>query len=765
MMKRWISLLLALLLSLAWGSAMASPADATVWYASAGSAGDGFLNSAVLWGRTVCCFVEGAENSLILYDLDSRKSRTVSLEDAVELLDYPEGFDPETDDPDELEEMFTSMIEFWFVWDGRLLAVVSSYPEDSEIPQGGRLAELSLEGGAASWKEAELPRLDWSVMLEESGGLVGSRAVEGAFCVGDRLCVQTWDDEGQGLLCLFSLRDGQTATRSVEGLLASAPGPEGTIAILREREENERTLSLWNPDTGEETVRSTAALTDMTPMNLCWREADRTLYFTALGEIWAAPEGDLTRAAAVNDCPVNGSSVNAEITEEGLMLLRDARSVVLRDTDPAKRQNVALKIRDYAELDAIDRANFAFTAARGDVSVSVDRDSPRSQLLQSMLNRDDTADIFCLDLSTSEYTALRDRGYMAPLDGSEKLTEWVGKMYPAAADAVRKDGVLLALPVHAWGYTVGLHPAAMEKLGMTEADRPTTWIGFFDWLQELPARLDGTGVRAFPARMTVGALRQSLLEKILSGWRYAGIAETYDAPELRETLERLDAVDFEALGVAESAQEESGTRSDAVLIDTGAPLTMKSYAGDPEPLLLSFREGAKDPGAYHVAAAFVNPYSKHLPEAIAFLECLADHTEPLSAYVFSPENNTPLRTADYAQSRQSLADSLEAAQAQARGAKDEADRASWEAAAESMEKSLKQMDETWWDISPEAIASFQARADRLVPMTWDVSLLAAESGDASLSEALARFRQGEGTAVDLLEEFDRVYRMKQAEEN
>ena len=764
-MKKWTALLLALLLLPVWTPpAEASPDDATVWYASSGSAADGFLNSAVLWNRSVCCFVEGAEERLIVYDLETRQSRTLSLTDAMGRLEYPEGFDPETDDPETLEESLTALIEFWFVWDGRLLAVVTEYQQDSDIPAGGRLAELSLEGGIPAWVgESGLPRLDWTVMIEENGEAIGSRAVEGAYCVGDRLCVQTWDDEGESLLCLFSLRDGKSESVSMKGLLASAPGPEGKIVLIREQGE-EKVCVLLNPDTGAEEMLSSAALTGMTPGNLCWSETNRTLYFTGLGEILAAPEGDLTLAAAVNDCPVSGDSATAAVTEEGWMLLKDSRSAVLRDTDPAKRQEVSLTVRDYVGLDAVDRANYAFAALRGDVSVIVDRDSPRDQLLQGMLNRDDTADILCLDISLPDYTALLKRGYIASLAGSEKLNARVETMYPAVAAAVRKDGVLMALPVQAWGYTLGLHPKAMEKAGWTEADYPRTWMAFFDWLAELPARLEGSGVRAFPARVTVGMLKRTLLQTILNQWHSAGLSERFNAPELREVLARLDEVDYAALGVEETAAD-AGDRDGTPLMETGVSMTTEGHASGYEPLLLSFREGTDARASYHMAVAFLNPYTSHPTEAIAFLECLGEQTDTASAYTFSPEKNEPVRTPDYAQSRQSLADSLEAARAQAKAAKGEDDRASWESIVVSMEKSLKQMEETWWEISPAVLAAFQARAPFLTPMAWDISLIVTESGDASLSEAMDRFRQGEGTAVALLEELDRVDRMRQAEEN
>ena len=73
--------------------------------------------------------------------------------------------------------------------------------------------------------------------------------------------------------------------------------------------------------------------------------------------------------------------------------------------------------------------------------------------------------------------------------------------------------------------------------------------------------------------------------------------------------------------------------------------------------------------------------------------------------------------------------------------------------------------ESWWEISPEAIAAYRERAGFLRPVKWDVQTLLLDSGDASIVEALDRFLQGRGSGGELLEALDRKVRMMRLEGN
>ena len=83
------------------------------------------------------------------------------------------------------------------------------------------------------------------------------------------------------------------------------------------------------------------------------------------------------------------------------------------------------------------------------------------------------------------------------------------------ADAVRKAGSLLALPIQAWGAAPGLQPKVFRQLGYDEADWPQTWDGFLDLLEELPGKLEESEITVFSAQMTEEYVKRALTRQIL----------------------------------------------------------------------------------------------------------------------------------------------------------------------------------------------------------------------------------------------------------
>ena len=130
----------------------------------------------------------------------------------------------------------------------------------------------------------------------------------------------------------------------------------------------------------------------------------------------------------------------------------------------------------------------------------------------------------------------------------------------------------------------------------------------------------------------------------------------------------------------------------------------------------------------------------------------------------APENNEPVRYPSWEQYKASLAESIEQTKAQLENATDE-NRESLEEMLSMLEKELEDQETGGWEISPDSIASYQARAEQLVPMSYDFFRLVIDSNDASFTEILSRFYQGESTPRDLLEAIDQKYQMMRLEGN
>ena len=521
MMIKWISLFLSLMLLLGvCGSALAAE-NRTLWYTVSDNGYiSHFLQSALLAGNRVYCFLEGSDQMMIVYDLDTGTSQeydssalfdrggasdeiTLEMgEEAEEEEDEEEEEAPETENG-QADTYETEEAALWFSWRDELYAVVSkrvSEPDGSSSMEGGIVRRLSLETGEPVLEETDLPRLDWSNLTDDSSNWVYTRYTRTSFVMEDTLCALINDDSGNDILCLISLTDGSCETRYLRNVSSLAAGPDGQVLVTEynwDGTDSEIILSLYDPDSESYQRISSRSLNDSSVGHLYYRAENDTLYYTCAGEIWAAPGMDMSQAVSVNDCPLSGDSGTTQMTADGFLLMYDYQSVLLRDTDPSHRKDVSLTVLDSTYLGSLDSTYYDFTADHGDISVIIDRNYNPDNVLQGMMNQDSSVDIYILSTSSSQFNALFRRGFMAELESSEKLTSLVNSMYPAVSEAVKRDGRLVALPVYAYGYSIGISMKAFQKLGYTEDDVPKTWLAFFDLLDELPSKLEGSGVSPF----------------------------------------------------------------------------------------------------------------------------------------------------------------------------------------------------------------------------------------------------------------------------
>ena len=754
--------------------ALASPGDAMIWHGTDYSLS---LRTVLLAGRSAYAFFDGGERdaTLLTFGLDSRESHEYKLYPLQEqLLTELTGEAPQPEGSPAGEGTGPSVgFDFWFVLDDQIYASisVSTYAEGQNTIDGGYLRRLEMTENGPTLTECDLPRLDYSALIsEQEDGWQSIPYVRNVFAQENTLFLLTYDESGDRL-CMYDLQDGFCQDRYLQNLGSLSPGPEGKLMVSSYNyADGSMVVSLYDPsaDVSEEllTINPSDA---GNPQNLCYRAENDTLYYTLNGEIWAAPSFDMSQAVSVNDSPVTYNYGVPQISSDGIILLYDYQCIILRNLDPAVRGSVNLRVADYTYTSAAEQAYFRFMSTRGDVSVILERSYDPSALLQAMLNQDANNDILLLNVGTSQYNALFNRGFLAELDSSEKLTGLVQGMYPAVREAVEKDGHLYALPVYAYGNTMGFDPVALTRLGLTEADLPRTWPDFLRFLNDLPSKLEGTRVSAVPAYYTRQDLKTTLFYSIISSYQNylnhnSDANYTFNTPVMQETLDLLENLNYEALGVREQQEEEEGGgywegdwEDHGILFDSSAYSSMSSSGSWYEPLFLGFGEEKPTLG-YDMTVAFINPYSQHLPEALAFLETLADCRETASVYTFSPEHNEATRYAGWEQSKEQMEkDIQEMKNLMAKASEEELP--ALQEVLEDREAMLKDLVENSWEISPDAIESFHRRADRVGPVTYDFYFLLMNAADASMTEMMDRFYQGECTSQELLEAIDSKYQM------
>jgi len=491
------------------------------------------------------------------------------------------------------------------------------------------------------------------------------------------------------------------------------------------------------------------------------------------GEIYAAPEGQIAQAVPVNDCPVS-SQTFAQMMPNGQILAWAHFGAFLRNTDPALRSSVSLRIRPFTWTQAMDTATFDFTAEHSDIAVIKEENGDESTLLQAMMNRDSSVDIYAIKMDSNVFSALYDRGFLMDLSGDAALTEFAGKMYPFVREALSRDGKLVAVPVDLSGTTLGYKKEGLEAAGLTEADLPKTWKELPDFLAKLPSLLEGKKVRAFSLFEEKSEVKNLLIRMLLAQYALAFPGEPVNTPEMRELLDRLQKVDYEALGlmtpeeieIAFSNFETMG-ETNPQLFETYCQIPLETYLSDSQALTLTL-EGVESPVLpLSMTVAFVNPFTEHPEEAMAYLESLCGHLETVTLYSLDPSQNEPRRSPNHEEQKKNLEKWLKTAQQSLEKEEDEDERANWEEIVKTYQEMLDKFDEENWLISPKGIAMYRERAEYIHPERWNYFfvLSTASEGADQFQETLQGYLEGTRSGGDLLSLIDKKVQMMRMEGN
>ena len=767
MKKILCGLLAAVLMMTAAGAALAGAGDVTLFAGYEQDYTMSYLSDVVVLGTKVYIFLMGTPPEVQIYDTETGETKTWTLPENLSGYDSVETVE-------ENGELLTCLKEIacWFPANGEIYALMNYSYTGNEVARvdGGHVRKLVLgEDGTASLEEEDTLRLDWSEMTETSGMWVSSRHVAGSAAVGDRLYLSCYDNSSDTLLDVFDLKTGEHVESETVSASEIAASGDGRLLMARYdwNGDGELVIETMNPEDGtrQETARFS---TDNGTVGAVAVGEDGTLYFTRNGEIFAAPEGDVSRAEAVNDSPSIRGDTFGKLVPDGRLLMWDYSSVFLRNTDASKRSAVTLRVRPLSGFYSLDKGVMAYTADHGDVAVIREDYGDESMLLQEMMNRESRVDVYVLGRESSAFSAVYDRGFTADLSGYAGLQAETEKIYPFIREAVEKDGKLVAVPLRLDGDSLGYSPSVLEKLGMTEEDLPKSWNQLFTFLEEMSARLENTEFCVLDRFYAQEDIRTMLLKQYLSQYAAARDGGKLNTAEARDTLEKIRNIDFDALGIMTSEElalyEERGdfgNYKESLLLCYANAVGFSEYSAA---MPLSLTDGEDPMIPVNLTIGFVNPFSEHPQEAAELLAAMYANSELTTRYVFDPNLNEAMHYPDHEETRKSLQKWLDNAKENLEKAEDEEDRENWQASVDSYQEYLDDWENRDWMVSPGGISRYRNNAQYMKVATWDylTALYAAESG-TQIDEMTSGFAAGTVGAAELLDFIDRKVQMMRME--
>ena len=628
----------------------------------------------------------------------------------------------------------------WFCHEGQLCAL-----------------RIATEPGAGV-AEVELCRLTESdgLLVPESATPLDSSAfagweafsVEGSCVVGDTLCLNIYD--GRSEVYLIPL-DGSDVTATGLQDARFCPYQNGLLcAIPDEAGGRGYTLLLVDPSSGD--TQRLASLDEGMLSGLAQEPGTNRLLFVRNGALWAfdPDAAQLEKLAPLPLAPVErGEGLSACVLENGLYAALGENGLLLQR--PAPQETARLVIAEQEETAAVDQAALAFAS-----SLSVER-VPASRVLDALLTRSAVPDVFILRSaggSEDVLAAILDRGYALPLE-SDALQSFAAQLYPALSDALTREGTLLALPLTAEASGLGVNLNALTRLGLEQAQLPADWGAFLDFFKAQA----GQGVPLVPAdEDELLHFRLSLLEQLFADYeaamRAGGEEPCYDSPLLRSLLEKMEAIDWQALA------EEAAESGDVPLFDCPVSFRVSEsvYAEDYDyyPLPLALDEAHPAQLSLICCAALINPSTEHPQEALSFLEACVQAIDPADRAMLCPGAGEPLRdqaqydetAAFYDAAIEKLRQAIEETDGDPQDLKDKLAR---------YEALRAQAEDSCWIISPQSIAAYRALTDGLSLQTGG------ELAEIDLSSLLTRYLEGATSLDSLLTEVEKKAALRRAE--
>lgn len=512
--------------------------------------------------------------------------------------------------------------------------------------------------------------------------------------------------------------------------------------------------------------------------NLVYSAESGKIFYREGGFVMAMENFDYANAQQVAEL----SSMYGD-TRPGLLLPGDYYvyysydNTAIRNTDPSQMAQTRLIVQS-GYSDSMMDAYYAFGNTHGDVAVVLDngyRDS--SQLIEAMMARDDSVDIYTQSVGSQAYDALFNRDYMLELT-DPKLTGAVEKMYPFIQDVCMKDGVVKAVPVNIYGWTVALDVEGFELIGIHEDELPTSWKELLEFLPTLEGKIpEDKNIYVFDEYNDQRSIRYMLYSGLMDAWRTRldamGQTQYYDDPDLIEMMNMIRDLDLGALGVPEPQDDSYGSVGYSIsyggdnpthnLVQFSVGATIGNFYGDIMPTPISVLPGEPAWIPLTMQVAFVNPFSKHPELAQEFLATVMDNMDDQTRYNVSDELNDPVRDENMDEIIEEWKKTLEDQKAALETA-DEIDKPAIEENIKGLEDMLANQERYMWRISAEEIEWFRSHAQYMTVERYNY-MYSEDDDSGEIYELQQQMYDGKIEPAEFLKQLDHKVRMRAAEGN
>ena len=756
--------------------ALAAPGDATVFRDDYSGSSEISLNSIAYYNGRIYIFSydnrygiwNDAEGKLDLYELNNTL--------------FTGSGDTESEDLDEGETRYTNFngaisgddgIYFLFAT-SKTIEEDGSYDSQFETMELYK-AEVAEDGTLSLPEDAEPVEMEWDDMVDEYDNSSYPNGLSNPQIRGGKLVGSTYLDSGDRAIAVLDVEDGSCTLIDLQPddecyLNSWCFYQDGSVLLNYghyTEETSESVLHTLNLETEEEAPLCT--VTGKSIYSMVYDEAKDTLYFACNGELCRMKGADASTIESISALAVNnGDGQPTFLTDDGRYLTGDYQTVVLRGTDPSQRAEISLTV--YSSYNSYVQ-NAAYTFGNTHSNVEVVMATSYEDVVQAMMNQSDAVDIYVLSVSDPGYAALLERGYLADLSSSDKITNFVNSVYPGLQDVLIRDGKVVALPVELYTSCMSYSPKAAEALGVTEL--PTSWLELFRFLAEdAPALLEShEGYNILPTYNTAEDMRNQLFTQMFQDYMLylekEDVEFAFDTDLMHSLLDAFEKIDFTKLGLMEDYDDDDSVSyssdDDKTLFSTWGTVDCQMYnmtSTSTLPLMLSLGTEDSPRLRAEMSVAFVNPYSKNQEAAIEYLETTVDGMEQTFIIDLCPDQNEPVLNAYYEQNIQSMKEYKDSLEQQIAECTDEDEKAALQEQLESQQQYIDEYTKNnAYDASEESIAKYREYGDKLRAAEYFGVDIYSESDKDSMYSQMTQYLQGAIDANTMLQKLDKTVKM------
>lgn len=636
------------------------------------------------------------------------------------------------------------------------------------LSQQGTLYAVQLEEGRAAFDElAQVPlaldgqQIDKAMLSDESLFLLISNPFDLA-------------EIASRSLLEYDLATGALRPRlTAQPILDAACGPSGYMLLLTKPVDKQACVELLNLDRNERTI-----ITELSGGNaagIAYQAETNAIYASSAGYVYRIEKGKQPVPCAYLPESTLRNISFAVLAADGRYCLHHDDAVYLRRLSDDFALEQPLMIAN-ATFDYYGRDGFrafqqecAYPVAYASVSFSSAEEYLRDFLFGN------AADVYGVS-DPAVFSALMDKGYCVDLSESEMISAYVERMYPGISSAFCRDGKTYAIPFTTsfdFRFVLGYNPRVLEKLGLTEADLPRTfieWLAFLEEWADSPV-LEENELDLVRASF-YGDLRELLLMAILDQQAIYcdqyDLAPTFSSQIFTGLLNKLDEMTPLLNALDASSRQNAPYRK---WDDTDSALFITDYqlfTGDGNSIANGgctlWRLGLEpDIPMYYplrLTLLFVNAQTEKPEIAVALLEHILADLDDTSRLSLFPDENDGVEMeyyhdylAQYEEERQFYEQRLAECD-------DPSER-------EELTESISNVTAKWaetlsyrYDISPQSIAEYRGIGEQVVPYSGLIHVIRSTE---NLQNAYNRYLAGQLGTAEFIDTLERILRFMQLE--